>query len=228
MSHTEGPKVGIENLLGLSKIVRQKFLDIGQHPAYKEVALDSERGVAGLLPCGVDNILVRPAYERILERAETLSRRYPTSTLRPPPIRNMFVSGVPGIGKESCQIILLMLINGQAKAVSRTILLPARKTTVIQPYRVKGRGYLRFDAAGVSFVPANSDEELDSVCWNRDVWALIDDYPLHGFGDPRMYSWMFLWTASPNKHETSTWRKEASAELQFIDGWCWSEIAALR
>ena len=61
-----------------------------------------------------------------------------------------------------------------------------------------------FDAAGVSFVPANSDEELDSVCWNRDVWALIDDYPLDGFGDPRMYSWMFLWTASPNKHETST------------------------
>ena len=107
----EGPKVGIESPLGLSKIVRQKFLDIGQHPAYK-VAFDSERQVPGLLPCGVDNILVLPAYERILERAETLSRRYPTSTLRPPPIRNMIVSGVPGIGKESCQFILLMLISG--------------------------------------------------------------------------------------------------------------------
>ena len=80
----------------------------------------------------------------------------------------------------------------------------------------------------MSFVPANSDEELDSVCLDRDVWALIDDYPLDGFGDLRVYSWMFLWTASPNKHETSTWRKEASAELQFMDEWCWSEIAALR
>ena len=106
--------------------------------------------------------------------------------------------------------------------------LAARKKTVMQPYWLKGQGYLRFDEEGVAFVPANSDNELEENCRNKTIWALLDDYPLAEFGDPRVYDWLFLWTASPRKHKSSTWQKEAKAELQYMDTWKWSEICATK
>ena len=96
----------------------------------------------------------------------------------------------------------------------------------MQPRWLKGRGYLRFDASGVTFVAANNDEELYENCDDTDIWALLDDSPLDEFGDPRVYNWFFLWTASPGTHESSTWRKKAMAELQFLDSQIWSETAA--
>ena len=78
----------------------------------------------------------------------------------------------------------------------------------------------------MAFVTTNSEGELDENCDDTDIWALLDDSPLDGFGDPRVCDWLFLWTASPGTHESATWRKKAMVELQFLGSQIWSEIAA--
>jgi hypothetical protein len=83
------------------RTVSQKFVDLRQHSQYPEAA-----PVSGLLPNGLDEFVVLTAYEKLYDRATTLSERY--AKFKPggsqgqlPPRHNMILSGVPGIGKEN-------------------------------------------------------------------------------------------------------------------------------
>lgn len=81
-------------------------------------------------------------------------------------------------------------------------------TTAFQPYWLFRGGYLRFDHNGVEFVRTNSMDEHKELCQDISIWALIDDYPIEEFGWCEARGWICIWSASPQKHSYSTWRKE--------------------
>ena len=53
----------------------------------------------GVLPCGIDKLVILKAYEDVLSRAQTLDERYHKSPFPVVPQRNLIVTGVPGFGK---------------------------------------------------------------------------------------------------------------------------------
>ena len=112
------PKTAIADPLVPSKVVKRKFLDLRRHPGYEAANPDPKLGP--MLPSGVDELVILPAYERILERAETLSKRYCAGKYEAP-IRNMIVTGASGIGTRSGLIVLRILINRQEKVAAGTI-----------------------------------------------------------------------------------------------------------
>jgi hypothetical protein len=100
--------------------------------------------------------------------------------------------------------------------------------TALQPYWLRRQGYLRLDSDGVAFIRTNSRDESKELCKDRSTWALIEDYPLDEFGWSRIRDWTFVWSASPEKHRASTWKKEMNAELLYMDTWSWEEVVAAR
>jgi len=64
-----------------------------------------------------------------------------------------------------------------------------------------------------------------ALCKDVSILALIDDHPLDDFG---VRDWTYIWLASPEKHRSSTWKKEMNAEVLYMDTWNWGEIVAPR
>ena len=64
---------------------------------------------------------------------------------------------------------------------------------------------------------------------DSDIWALVDDEPIHEFGGAfAERDWMVIWSASPTRLKQSRWRKESKAEVMTMSPWKWEEIGSLR
>ena len=140
----KGPTEGTADLPPSAtwETITLKFLDLTQHPFYTASCLNTR---VSILPGGIDQLLILPAYENILQRAEELNHRYRTSESDVAPVRNMILSGVPGMGIGSNIVTRGYAVNmilGKSccqdfRLVTR---LAAKMKTVIQPYWLKGHG----------------------------------------------------------------------------------------
>jgi hypothetical protein len=112
-----------EQLLS-TKVISQKFVDLKKHSQYPENWLNK-----GILPNGLDEFIVLPGYEKVYERATTLSKRF--AEFKPggsqgqlPPRHNIILTGVPGIGKNPTRqfrtVSVLLLTYHQEKVWGRT------------------------------------------------------------------------------------------------------------
>jgi hypothetical protein len=45
---------------------------------------------------------------------------------------------------------------------------------------------------------------------------MIDDHPVDEFGWSGIRDWTFIWSASLEKHQSSTWKNEMDAELFYL------------
>ena len=93
------------------KVISQKFVDLKNHSQYPMNRLNK-----GILPNGMDEFIVLPAYEKVYERATTLCKRF--AEFEPggeqgqlPPRHDIILSGAPRIGKDSIRQFQIVLVS---------------------------------------------------------------------------------------------------------------------
>lgn len=208
-----------------------KFIDItdavNEHRksnGYMDPIYDSH--YEGILPCGRNELLLRPAYEeaiRVLEKSEQLQgfMRSPDETeaewlSRRPRKRDHFQSGFvftghPGIGKTFflSQLLVHRLMAGLA--------------TVLQVGLPSDLKHILFDENGVRFIENSKNDNSFS---RTDIWALADQ-KTHGILDQfDKIQWFTILTSSPKEENHKRFCKTRSATILYFPTWTWEEIVS--